>query len=235
MNRFISTCAVCLTLLPFRCFADPFLKMDTLLTYPAVIHNQFGKKVDRVFFVDFNGDEKRDYIIELKTNHPDKYHEVWITDKFEPYLQKVNDRLEFDYRFFINLDDDPEAELITARGTNKGINYVLLDYSGRKEEIVCYFNPVIAEKGKFSFGYPWDITGLDTKKVKKEICLQWNIVHDVKREGEYYKPEAPRPFPLLFLEGKTNSIPIRDNEMGKQEWFSLNEIKNMRIKVSLNK
>jgi len=230
MNSFTSFGTVILLLISFSCFADPFLRMDTLLTYPAAIHNQFGKKVEHVYLVDFSGDGLGDYVIELKTNHPDQYHEVWLTSHFEPYLQKVNQRMEFDYRFFINLDEDDEAELITARGSDKGINYVLLDYTGKREEIICYFNPVIETKGAYCFGYPWDLTGVDTKRIKKERCLKWTIVHELKREGTFFTPEKPKPFPLLYLEGRLNGVPVRPTERGKEEYFSLIALKGMRLR-----
>jgi hypothetical protein len=134
---------------------------------------------------------------------------------------------EYDYLWLINLDGDPEAEIVRAIGYEDGIDYSLLDHdpTGTKEKLICYFNPVIIDNNGYYWGYPWDIVEIITFQANDVVFMQATLDHDIQRDGQVIIPKPPAKFPVIFFIGQPGQQEAKVTAIRKIGWLSMEDVK----------
>lgn len=125
-------------------------------------------------------------------------------------------------RKFINLDADPELEIIDATGYEDGIDYTIQNLNLETGELVTilYFNPVIETEEKNYWGYPWDWTKL---KIKSKGQIKVSLNHVIRRDGNITIPKNQKIMPVIYFDG----IPTQKSnvdEIQEIEWLTISEI-----------
>lgn len=207
-----------------------FFKMDTLKQVPSDIQTLIKGKVTRVFKVDFDGDGKLDFICQYEpVTNIDKadFLEDWITSDKNLFKRVKKYSMDFDFFWFVNLDNDPEPEIFTATGYEDGIDYAFYDQDLKtsQDKLLFYFNPVILENGKHYWGYPWDITDLILKSDSKNIYIQSSVDNDIERDGNITIPDTTKPFPAIFFKGHSTQPDMKVEAIRNIKWTTLDELK----------
>jgi hypothetical protein len=131
MNKLISI--LILTLSTNLLFGQGFVKMDTIET-PEKLTKLISGRITSTFQIDFTGDGIKDYICQLDFHDKTKpvYKEIWINSQFE--ITKTIEKYSMDYDFFwfINIDNDLEPEILSATGYSDGIDYCFIDQDLKK-------------------------------------------------------------------------------------------------------
>jgi hypothetical protein len=214
-------------------FGQSFLPIDTLTDYPTEISAKVKEEIESVYKIDFTGDSKGDYIVRTKMDKEGNFNEVWLTsdillfNRISKYVQ------DYDFMGFINLDNDPEPELYSASGYSDGIDYAIYDLNIKtgQRELLFYFNPVIIDKKKNYWGYPWDTNGIITSTEDGMTMIYCSSDHDIERDGEITIPENQKVMPVIFLTGQSTQPNISVGEIRNRMWKTIEEIK----KTVLNK
>ena len=94
------------------------LKGPIEIEIPTQIVSILHDSILKAFTIDFNGDNKLDYIITVhqSKDYESLYKEYWYTSDFRLY-RKVNQfDGDFDFKYFVNLDSDSIPEMVRATG-----------------------------------------------------------------------------------------------------------------------
>ena len=152
-----------------------------------------------------------------------------MTSDFVLFNRTLKYVQDYDLIRFVNLDSDPEPEIYSARGYSDGIDYAIYDINMKtgKQELLFYFNPVIIDKGKLFWGYPWATRGFVTKTIDGEPKIYYSTDHDIEREGEISVPESQKVLPVIFLIGQTTQPNIGVGEVRNRTWGTIEEIKKL--------
>jgi hypothetical protein len=219
-----------LILLPWtiESLGQGFLEMDTLDRFPSELKHLTAGGFARAIKVDFDGDGKQDFICEMIPDEMGKATtvEYWITSGLRLIKKKAKHGQDFDYYWFINLDDDAEPEIFSANGYEDGIDYAIYDQDLKTgaETLVSYVNPVIFDDGRLHWGYPWDISDMITKKEFNSVLIKASFDHDIERDGEVTMPEPSKKFPVIFFYGHpTQSSEVE--RIRKIRWLSIDELR----------
>jgi hypothetical protein len=122
--------------------------VDTLNQLPAGFQSLIKGKIIKVFQVDFTGDGRQDFICRSELPIPNdtfNFIESWPTADKKILSSEPEPAPEADYSYFVNLDNDPEPEIIRADGFEDGIDYYFLDQDLKTGNrfVLFYFSPVI--------------------------------------------------------------------------------------------
>jgi hypothetical protein len=212
--------------LPVPIHGEGFLVLDTLEHLPPQLNGVIPGNFVRGFMVDFDGDGKKDYICWL-TQSETVTHEYWVTADLRLTKTIPKYDQEYDYLWLINLDDDPEAEIVRAIGYEDGIDYSLLDPdgTGAKENLICYFNPVIIDGNAYYWGYPWDIIEIITFQANDIVFLQATLDHSIQRDGQVVIPRSPAKFPAIFFIGQPTHQDMTVTEIKKIGWLTMDDLR----------
>jgi hypothetical protein len=206
-----------------------FLRMDTLNAIPTEVKGLLDGTFKKGLRVDFNGDGRRDYVLEVTTNDRNSSGniEYWITSDIRTFKKIKKAGQDYDYFWFVNLDKDIEPEIFRATGYEDGIDYAIYDQdlSTGKEGLVSYVNPVIIEKGKTYWGYPWDITDVILKDEGDSILLRASFDHDIVRDGEITVPDPTKKFPAVFFYGHSTQPNIPVGQTRNLTWVLLESLR----------
>ncbi|WP_166923175.1 hypothetical protein [Flavobacterium poyangense] len=185
-----------------------------------------GKKIENVELVDFTGDQITDFICRTLTDTEGIEDEYWVSSEYKILKKTKYYPDNFYYRWFLNLDSDPEPEMFQALGAEDGADYTILDQNllTGKDSTLLYVNPIIIENHKRYWGYPWDIDNIKVRKNGSVIELFCSLNHQITRDGnEETDPELQKQIPVLFFTGKhTQESPILI--IKEERWLSLQEI-----------
>lgn len=220
--------SIILILLSAEIHGQGFLKMDTLSELPTELKGIVNGTLNKIFKVDFSGDGVQDFICEVtqeKNNSSDDI-EYWITSDL-----KVTSKKKYleDYNFFwfINLDNDAEPEIFRANGYEDGIDYAIYDRDPITGEgsLVVYLNPVILENENRYWGHAWDLSDMIVKKENHKIYIRASVDHDIRRDGVVVIPEPPGKFPAIFFYGHSTQPNMKVEEVRNVKRMTLNELK----------
>lgn len=183
-------------------------------------------EIDSVEVIDFTGDKIPDYICRTKMDSTGLGSEYWIKSDYKT-IKKTKYYFDgFSYRWFINLDNDPEPEIYQVNGDEDGADYTIVDQNLQtgKDKILLYINPVIIENQKKYWGYAWDISNIKARKNGTNIELFCSLNHGIERDGnEESNPKSQKLMPVLFFSGhhtqESGEMNIKD-----EQWLSLAEI-----------
>ena len=215
-----------LFLLPTISFGQSFLPMDTLTTYPTEINSKVNREIERVFQVDFTGDNIGDFIVQTKIDKEGKTTEFWLTSDLLLFSRISKYIGDYDYIRLINLDNDPEPEIYSASGYSDGIDYTFYDLNMKtgNRELLFYFNPVIIENGKDFWGYPWDTDGVMVRTEGGVTMINSSEDHDIERDGEVTIPRNQKVLPVIFLTGHSTQPEIGVEEIRNRNWKTIEKV-----------
>ena len=186
--------------------------------------------------VDFNGDNKLDFIVlfqkqdKWRSPYGIREFEWWYTSSFEVVKKIQKSNVRFDYRWFINLDNDFEPEIVSARGYSDGMTYAFYDQNpiNWSEKIILSFNPILLDASnkskEYYWGYPWDLTNIISRIDKGMIQIRCSLDHDIIRDSENYVPKWQKTLPVIFFTGKTTKPSVKVAPIRKVQWLTLQEI-----------
>jgi hypothetical protein len=183
--------------------------------------------------IDFDGDGRLDYIVFVSNNEPENADivgtEIWISSALKIVKRQPKYNAGADFKWFINLDNDPVPEIVSAFGYEDGIAYSIYKQNLRDkpDTLLLRFNPIIdaSNKGKYYWGYPWDISGIRAWPRGNHFEILCSFDHNV--EGDFLNVDIPRWqrwIPIIFLIGKTTQPEATVNEVGTKRWMSIKEI-----------
>lgn len=201
-----------------------FIKSEKILATDQ-LKKYLKEELDSVEKVDFTGDKIPDYICKTTIDSLGNGTEYWVSSEFKT-IKKRKLADGFHYRWFINLDNDPEPEMFEGIGDEDGADYVITDQnlSTGKDVTLLYVNPVIIENGKKYWGYPWDIKNIKARKNGDNIELFCSLNHQIIRDGnEETDPKSQKQMPVLFFTGH-HTQEFRVENCKDEQWITLKEI-----------
>ncbi|WP_123773901.1 hypothetical protein [[Flexibacter] sp. ATCC 35103] len=193
---------------------------------PDELRKYIKEKIESVESIDFTGDKVADYICKTAIDTSGIGNEYWISSEYKT-IKKVKYYGDgFQYRWFINLDNDPEPEMFETNGDEDGADYTITDQNlvTGKDKTLLYINPVIIENNKKYWGYSWDVKNIMARKKGNNIELFCSLSHQIIRDGnEEFDPEFQKIMPALFFTGhhtqESGNLVIKD-----EKWLTLQEI-----------
>ncbi len=174
--------------------------------------------------IDFTGDHKKDFIIKLKPDSLGLIKEYWVNTDFSIIKKVFYSSNIFHYRWFINLDSDPEPEIIEAIGDSSYANFMVVDQQLHKgiDSVLFYFKPIIIDNGKQFWNNHKNIKNIyaRTNGSSVKILCATNpsnntILSDILA--------IQKKMPILFFTGKQTLYQETYNIKNK-EWLSIKDI-----------
>jgi hypothetical protein len=209
-----------------RMFMDVGFKRPLKIATPLKLKQYLKDSINYVEEIDFTGDNIPDFICKMKLDSAGMGDEYWVSSNFKKIKKLQYYGNGFHYRWFINLDHDPEPEIYEAIGDEDGADYTFVDQNLKtgKDKTLLYVNPVIIENDKKYWGYPWDIKDFQARTDGKTVELFCSLKHSVIRDGnEVTLPPHQKQMPVVFFKGH----PTQKGEqkgLKNEEWLSLTEI-----------
>jgi hypothetical protein len=213
--------------------AQPIMRKPRLIPVPKRIKSLIRGKIAETSTIDFNGDGIADYLVFIRNNEPETAEvlgtQVWVTSDLRIVKREPRYNAGADFKWFVNLDSDPVPEIISAFGY-EGIRYSIYkqNFDNRKDTMLLQFNPVIEQvsaKGKYYWGYPWDVTDVQARPKAEYYELLCSFDHKV--EGDFATIDIPRWqrwVPIIFFSGKTTQPEATVEEVGTKRFMNLEEI-----------
>lgn len=182
--------------------------------------------IESIEKIDLTGNSVNEYLVTAKNLNKDSIYEYWFDNDKELFKLKYPNK-DVNYKWYINIDDDNQKEVIRAQGFEDGIDYVVYDIIEGKQKPLLYFYPALKDeqyKNQIFWGYPWDISELIINSNNKILV---SLSNDFDSDGNITKPKNQKELPFLFFKGKTTQP---DFKLSK-----LNEPVNLEINTIINK
>lgn len=209
-----------------RTFMDVGFTRPLKISTPIKLKEYLKDSIDYVEEIDFTGDKIPDFICKMKCDSAGVGDEYWVSSNFKKIKKLQYYSSGFHYRWFINLDNDPEPEIYEATGDEDGADYMFVNQNLKtgKDKTMLYINPVIIQNDKKYWGYPWDIKDFLVRTDGKTVELFCSLKHSISRDGnETILPPNQKQMPVIFFKGH----PTQKGEqkgLKNEEWLSLTEI-----------
>lgn len=182
--------------------------------------------IESVETVDFTGDKKLDFICKAKIDSTGIGNEYWLSSDFKIVKKLKYYSDGFYYRWFINLDNDPEPEIYEAIGDEDGADYIISDQNlvTGTDKTLIYINPVIIERDIKYWGYPWDIVNIKARTNGEITELYCSLNHKIIRDGnEEINPKNQKQMPVIFFSGHHTQESVQRN-IKDEKWMTLKNI-----------
>ncbi|KUJ62430.1 hypothetical protein AR687_08220 [Flavobacteriaceae bacterium CRH] len=185
------------------------------------------EKIESAETIDFTGDEIPDYICKTAVDTLGIGNEYWISSDFKTIKKEKYYTDGFYYRWFVNLDNDPEPEIFEAVGDSEFSSFSFNDQNllTGKDTTLLYINPVIIENKQRYWGYAWDIHDIKVrKKGGKDIELFCSLNHKIIRDGnDEDHHEFQKQIPIFFFTGH-HTQESGNVDSKNDQWLTLQEI-----------
>jgi hypothetical protein len=217
------------------CKAQSKLISPVEIETPYRLVNMHHDSITHTYSVDFNGDKKADYI-SIKKNilNTEPYAtEYWYNSDFSLYRKVDLFNMDYDIKYFINLDNDSIPEILRAQGYSDGIDYFFTkqNIKNKNESVLFYFNPIIKSVNNdtlvYYWGYPWTLDSIFLLSKKNEIKLLCSLNHSITRDGEIFRPKNQVIFPAILFSGEPKSNFEYTEKISQVEWLTLDSIIEM--------
>jgi len=212
--------------------AQTIMRAPKLIPTPARSERLVRSPVAETRAIDFDGDRKLDYIVYVRSDVPidsDVYGtEIWITSDFKIIKRTSKYNVAADFKWFINLDDDPTPEIVSAFGYEDGIEYSVSkqNFKTGRDTHLFSFNPVLRGRGKDYWGYPWDIVDIHARRKGNHFELRCSFDHHVKGDFEnIVLPDWQKSVPVIFFDGEsTQPATAKVGEIRTSRWLDISSI-----------
>ena len=219
--------------IPIFAQSQPFLQKPKDAEVPPLIRSQLVGAILQCQSIDFDGDKEADYLVVVKNDSAsDPYsYEYWFNSHYH-LLKRIPKYIEddYDYLWFVNLDDDPEPAIVTANGSSDGIDYSIYkqDLHRGKDSLLLRFNPILIDSTnklkEYYLGYPWDISDIVLARDSNRTLIHCSVDHDIERDGVIDFPDWQTTLPVILFTGKTTQPEIEVEEIRKLEWLKIDEL-----------
>lgn len=184
------------------------------------------EKIESVETIDFTGDKIPDYICKTTIDTLGIGNEYWISSEYKTIKKAKYYTDGFYYRWFINLDNDPEPETFEAVGDSDYSIFSINDPNllTGKDTTLLYINPVIIENKQRYWGYAWDIHDIRVRKNGTDIELFCSLNHKIiSYQDDETELKFQKQMPILFFTGhhtqESGGLSSKNDQ-----WLSLKEI-----------
>ncbi len=185
-------------------------------------------KIEKQENINIDNDADEELIVTAVDSKNDKYFEYWykkgnLIHEFSYSFVPIN------YKWFANLDDDNEKEIIRAQGYEDGVDYAIYKIKDNEEIVQLYFNPGLKDSkyaGKNFWAYPNDIKGVIVDQ-NKNLLVSLN--NNYPRDDDHTMPDNQKELPFIFFEGSTTQPDMQLKNLKPLEKLDLKSlIKNSR-------
>ncbi|MNX20845.1 hypothetical protein D3C86_507970 [compost metagenome] len=151
-----------------------------------------------------------------------EYNEYWFSN--EEKIKQVNKFYsESNKKWFVNIDDDPELEMVKIITEEGSVDcaFYNINLDNLKPNIIFNFDPIILKNEKKYWGYSGDIDDIILKDKKLLVTVENNIP-----DYEEKKMSAnQKKLPIIYFESIKNDLNIFEEKTGNFNFMSVNEIK----------
>lgn len=204
-------------LLFFSCYSqDKKLNLNELKKY--VPKGMTFQKIDT-----FSIYNQLEYILTASDKKKNMTYEYWINNN-EVVKTLKYPSVDINFKWFLNIDNDEDIEILRVQGFEDGINYVVNDILKDKEVPLIYFNPALIDKrypNKIFWAYPLDIIEPIFNN-KKEFLV--SLHNNYQRDGEFIKPKGQVELPFVFFNGHTSQPNIVVDKLNKPQFMKINTV-----------
>lgn len=185
-------------------------------------------KIEKQENINIDNDADEELIVTAVDSKNEKYFEYWykkgnLIHEFSYSFVPIN------YKWFANLDDDNEKEIIRAQGYEDGVDYAIYKTKGNEEIVQLYFNPGLKDSkcaDKNFWAYPNDIKGVIVDQDKKLLV---SLNNNYPRDDDHTIPDNQNELPFIFFEGSTAQSDMQLKNLKPLEKLDLKSlIKNSR-------
>ncbi|WP_131725960.1 hypothetical protein [Chryseobacterium aquaticum] len=185
-------------------------------------------KIEKQENINIDNDADEELIVTAVDSKNDKYFEYWykkgnLIHEFSYSFVPIN------YKWFANLDDDNEKEIIRAQGYEDGVDYTIYKIKGNEEIVQLYFNPGLKDSkyaDKNFWAYPNDIKDIIVDQDKKLLV---SLNNNYPRDDDHTIPDNQKELPFIFFEGSTTQPDMQLKNLKPLEKLDLRSlIKNSR-------
>jgi len=185
-------------------------------------------KIEKQENINIDNDADEELIVTAVDSKNDKYFEYWykkgnLIHEFSYSFVPIN------YKWFANLDDDNEKEIIRAQGYEDGVDYAIYKIKDNEEIVQLYFNPGLKDSkyaDKNFWAYPIDIKGVIVDQDKKLLV---SLNNNYPRDDDHTIPDNQKELPFIFFEGSTTQPDMQLKNLKPLEKLDLKSlIKNSR-------
>lgn len=185
-------------------------------------------KIEKQENINIDNDADEELIVTAVDSKNEKYFEYWykkgnLIHEFSYSFVPIN------YKWFANLDDDNEKEIIRAQGYEDGVDYAIYKIKDNEEIVQLYFNPGLKDSkyaDKNFWAYPSDIKGVIVDQDKKLLV---SLNNNYPRDDDHTIPDNQKELPFIFFEGSTTQPDMQLKNLKPLEKLDLKSlIKNSR-------
>lgn len=185
-------------------------------------------KIEKQENINIDNDADEELIVTAVDSKNEKYFEYWykkgnLIHEFSYSFVPIN------YKWFANLDDDNEKEIIRAQGYEDGVDYAIYKIKGNEEIVQLYFNPGLNDSkyaDKNFWAYPNDVKGVIVDQ-NKNLLVSLN--NNYPRDDDHTIPDNQNELPFIFFEGSTTQPDMQLKNLKPLEKLDLKSlIKNSR-------
>ncbi|NMR34596.1 hypothetical protein HIO71_10295 [Chryseobacterium aquaticum] len=185
-------------------------------------------KIEKQENINIDNDADEELIVTAVDLKNEKYFEYWykkgnLIHEFSYSFVPIN------YKWFANLDDDNEKEIIRAQGYEDGVDYAIYKIKGNEEIVQLYFNPGLKDSkyaDKNFWAYPNDIKDIIVDQDKKLLV---SLNNNYPRDDDHTIPDNQKELPFVFFEGSTTQPDMQLKNIKPLEKLDLKSlIKNSR-------
>lgn len=159
-------------------------------------------KIEKEEKINIDNDSEEELIVTAVDSVSEKYFEYWykkgnLIHEFSYPFVSVN------YKWFADVDNDHEKEIIRAQGYEDGIDYAIYKVKDNDEVVQLYFNPGLKDDrygDKNFWAYPNDMQEIIIDQDKKLLV---SLNNNYPRDDEHTIPDNQRELPFVFFKGKT--------------------------------
>ena len=190
--------------------------------------------------VDLDGDGAQDFIVLGKPESASRGsdylgRESWIASEGRIILRQDRWLSDYAFRWFVNLDDDPVPEIISAYGFSDGIDYTIqrIDVQAGKLSDVFHFEPVLIDTdGRKYHGYPWDVKDIHVRREGGRIDILAGIRERVPPQLQEDDDNAgmsadQRRIPRILFIGESTQPDIARLTDFDTAWYSLEVLRQL--------
>ena len=195
------------------------------------LRNSIDGEIINVEEIDFTGDKIPDFICKMKADSTGQGIEYWVSSNYKIIKTTKYYSDGFYYRWFINLDEDPEPEIVKATGDEDYADYTIADQNlvSGFDRILLYINPIILEDKQAYWGYPWDVTNIQAltngKLVKLKCSLNHKLMNEENQKADDNIVATQKQLPVIFFNGHhTQDGKFEKEDIKNVQWLTLSEI-----------